>query len=122
MKNRQWLLARRPHGMVSAEDFRWVEDAAVPAPADGEVLVRNLWLSCDPTQRGWMAGDTYLPAVKIGEVVRSFAVGQVVESRNPKFKPGSSSGLFGWQDYASVKPGTRRRRRTSRKASPSRPR
>jgi NADPH-dependent curcumin reductase CurA len=107
MKNRQWLLARRPQGMISAEDFRWVEDGSVPAPADGEVLVRNLWLSCDPTQRGWIAGDTYLPAVKIGEVVRSFAVGQVVESKHPKFKPGQLvQGLFGWQDYASVKPGT----------------
>ncbi|HZR10727.1 MAG TPA: NADP-dependent oxidoreductase [Myxococcales bacterium] len=107
MKNRQWLLARRPQGMISADDFKWVEDAEVPAAAEGEVLVRNLWLSCDPTQRGWIGGDTYLPAVKIGEVVRSFAVGQVVESKNPKFKPGQLvQGLFGWQDYASVKPGS----------------
>src|SRR5439155_21240125 len=69
--------------------------------AEGEVLVRNLYLSCDPTQRGWIAGDTYLPAVKIGEVVRSFAVGEVVESKHPKFRPGQlAQGLFGWQDYA----------------------
>ena len=106
MKNRQWLLARRPQGMISADDFTWTE-TPVPAPAEGEVLVRNLWLSCDPTQRGWIAGDTYLPAVKIGEVIRSFAVGKVVESRNPKFKPGQLvQGLFGWQDYACVKPET----------------
>jgi len=105
-KNRQWLLARRPQGLVSAEDFRWVE-TAVSTPGEGEVLVRNLWLSCDPTQRGWIAGDTYLPAVKIGEVVRSFAVGQVVESRHPDFKPGQLvQGIFGWQDYAIAKPGT----------------
>jgi NADPH-dependent curcumin reductase len=107
MKNRQWLLAQRPQGMIGTEDFKWVEDAPVPAPAEGEVLVRNLWLSCDPTQRGWIAGDTYLPAVKIGEVVRSFAVGKVVESKHPKFKAGQLvQGLFGWQDYACVKPGT----------------
>jgi NADPH-dependent curcumin reductase len=107
MKKRQRLLAQRPQGMIGAEDFKWVEDAPVPAPAEGEVLVRNLWLSCDPTQRGWIAGDTYLPAVKIGEVVRSFAVGQVVESKHPKFKAGQLvQGLFGWQDYACVKPGT----------------
>ncbi len=107
MKNRQWLLARRPRGMVSTEDLTWVEDAPVPVPGEGEVLVRNLWLSCDPTQRGWMAGDTYLPAVKIGEVVRSFAVGKVVESKHPKFKAGDLvQGLFGWQDYACVKSGT----------------
>ena len=101
-KNRQWLLARRPQGLVSAEDFRFV-DSPVAAPADGEVLVRNLYLSCDPTQRGWIAGDTYLPAVKLGEVVRSFAVGKVVESKHPKFKEGQLvQGLFGWQDYAVV--------------------
>ena len=106
MKNRQWLLERRPQGMISAADFRWVE-SEVPAPAEGEVLVRNLWLSCDPTQRGWIAGDTYLPAVKLGAVVRSFAVGQVVESRDPKFVKGQLvQGLFGWQDYACVKAGT----------------
>src|SRR5438477_2364468 len=103
MKNRQWLLARRPKGLVSRDDFQWTETEA-PAPADGEVLVRNLWLSIDPTQRGWIAGDTYLPAVKIGEVVRSFAVGQVVESKDAKFKPGQLvQGLFGWQDHAVTK-------------------
>jgi NADPH-dependent curcumin reductase CurA len=106
MKNRQWLLARRPKGMVSADDFQWTE-SEVPAPAEGEVLVRNLWLSVDPTQRSWIAGDTYLPAVKIGEVVRSFAVGQVVESKSPKFKPGQLvQGLFGWQDYAVTREAT----------------
>ncbi len=106
MKNRQWLLERRPQGMISAADFRWVE-SEVPAPAEGEVLVKNLWLSCDPTQRGWIAGDTYLPAVKLGAVVRSFAVGQVVESRDAKFVKGQLvQGLFGWQDYACVKAGT----------------
>jgi NADPH-dependent curcumin reductase CurA len=106
MKNRQWLLARRPQGMLSKDDFTWVENGPMPAVGEGEVLVRNLWLSVDPTQRGWIAGDTYLPAVKIGEVVRSFAVGKVIESRHPGFKPGQLvQGLFGWQDYASAKPG-----------------
>jgi NADPH-dependent curcumin reductase CurA len=104
--NRQWLLARRPQGMVSNDDFRWVE-GPVPEPAAGEILVRNLYLSCDPTQRGWIAGDTYLPAVKIGEVVRSFAVGRVVASKEPRFKEGQLvQGLFGWQDYALARPGT----------------
>ena len=98
--NRQWLLARRPHGLVQAEDFRWAEGPA-PEPAEGEILVRNLYLSCDPTQRGWMSSDTYLPRVKIGEVMRSFAAGQVVKSRNPAFPVGQVvQGLLGWQDYA----------------------
>ena len=106
MTNRQWLLARRPQGMISAQDFQWTE-APVPVPTEGEVLVRNLMLSCDPTQRGWISGDTYLPAVKIGEVVRSFAVGRVVASKNPKIAEGSLvQGLFGWQDYVLAKSGT----------------
>jgi NADPH-dependent curcumin reductase CurA len=104
--NRQWLLARRPHGLVSAEDFRWAE-APVPEPAEGEILVRNLYLSCDPTQRGWMAADTYLPKVQMGEVMRSFAAGEVVASRDPAFAPGELVyGLFGWQDYAIARRGT----------------
>jgi NADPH-dependent curcumin reductase CurA len=105
--NRQWLLARRPEGMVSVEDFRLVE-GPVPEPADGEALVRNLYLSVDPTQRGWMAVDTYLPKVKLDAVMRSFATGQVVASRHPSLRPGELvQGLLGWQDYAIVHPGTR---------------
>jgi NADPH-dependent curcumin reductase len=104
-KNRQWTLARRPSGRVQADDFRWVE-AAVPAPAEGEVLVKNLYLSCDPTQRGWMAADSYLPAVALGEVMRSIAGGAVVESRHPRFQPGQLvTGMFGWQDWAIARPG-----------------
>jgi NADPH-dependent curcumin reductase CurA len=61
----------------------------------------------DPTQRTWMAGDTYLPAVRIGEPMRSFAVGEVVESRHPAFQAGQLvQGLLGWQDYALARPGT----------------
>jgi NADPH-dependent curcumin reductase CurA len=98
--NRQWLLARRPRGAISSEDFRWTE-SSIPEPREGEILVRNLCLSCDPTQRGWMSRDTYLPAVRIGEVMRSFAVGQVVASRDARFgEKQLVQGLFGWQDYA----------------------
>jgi NADPH-dependent curcumin reductase CurA len=102
--NRRWLLARRPQGPIVSEDFRWVTEA-VPEPAEGEVLIRNLYLSCDPTQRGWIAGDTYLPAVKIGEVVRALAIGKVIQSKNPRFAPGDLvQGLFGWQDYVAAGP------------------
>jgi Putative NADP-dependent oxidoreductases len=102
-KNRQWLLARRPKGPVSAEDFRFNETGA-PVPGEGEILVRNLYLSCDPTQRGWMARDTYMPMIPLGEVMRSFAGAEVVQSRDPRFAPGQRvQGLFGWQDYAVAK-------------------
>ena len=102
--NRQWLLARRPSGPVSTNDFRWVETPP-PTPADGELLVRNLVLSCDPTQRSWMAGRTYLPAVPMGEVVRSLAVGEVLASRCPRFAPGQIVyAMFGRQDYCATAP------------------
>src|SRR6202040_1005407 len=60
-----------------------------------------LWLSVDPAQRIWMVRDSYKPAVPLGEVMQSVAVGQVIESRHPDFKPGDLvRGEFGWQDYA----------------------
>ena len=98
--NRRWLLKSRPKGLVERANFEWREEA-VPSVRDGEFLVRNLWLSCDPTQRGWMEIDTYIPAVPIGEVMRSVSAGQVVESKHPGFTAGDLvSGAFGWQDYA----------------------
>jgi NADPH-dependent curcumin reductase len=102
--NRQWRLARRPQGMVGAADFSWSEEP-VPELEDGQVLIRNIYLSCDPAQRGWMAYDTYLPAVKLGEVMRSATVGEVVESRHGTFDAGQLVvGMLGWQDFAIVDP------------------
>jgi NADPH-dependent curcumin reductase CurA len=64
------------------------------------VLIRTLWLSVDPAQRLWMARDSYKPAVPLGDVMQSFAVGQVVESRHRDFEPGDVvRGDFSWQDY-----------------------
>ena len=104
MKNRQWLLARRPDGAIKDSDFDFVETEA-PAPGEGQVLVRNLMLSCDPTQRGWIAFDTYLPAVRIGEVVRSLGAGRIEASNHPDFAVGDIvSGLVGWQDYVVMNP------------------
>ena len=83
--NRQWLLAKRPFGMIGKENFEYCE-VSIPEPKDGEVLVRNLYLSFDPTQRGWMEDrESYLPPVQIGEPMRAGSVGQVVESRNSDF-------------------------------------
>src|ERR1019366_2963158 len=101
--NRRWVLAERPKGMIEERHFRWVEEPVPALEADGEILVRNTYLSMDPTQRGWLAHDTYLPAVPIGDVVRSGAVGRVEASRNPDFAVGDLvQGLFGWQDYARI--------------------
>ena len=100
LKNRQWLLTSRPVGMVKESDFRWTETTA-PSLKEGEVLLRNLVLSCDPTQRGWMAMDTYVPAIPLGAAMRAVAVSQVVESRNIGFAPGDLvQGMAGWEDYS----------------------
>src|SRR5439155_466898 len=73
----------------------------LPRIGENQFLVRNLYLSCDPAQRTWMARDTYVPAIPLGDVMRSGAAGQVVASHHPGFREGDLvSGLFGWQDFA----------------------
>ncbi len=99
-KNRKWVLSRRPKGMVARENFDWKEEP-VPSIGDGEFLVRNLWLSCDPAQRPWMEIDTYIPVLPLGEVMLSGAAGKVIASKHPDFVEGDFvAGVFGWQDYA----------------------
>jgi NADPH-dependent curcumin reductase CurA len=99
--NRQWRLAARPVGLFKESDFEWAAER-VPELKDGELLVHNKYLSLDPTNRGWANEmDTYLPAVKLGDVMRGGTIGEVEESRNPDYKPGDYvSGLLGWQEYA----------------------
>src|SRR3984893_10835541 len=99
-KNRQWILKARPSGKLTGEEFLWNE-TPIPRLSDGQVLIRTLWLSIDPAQRIWMARDSYKPAVPLGDVMQSFAVGQLLDSRLPDFKRGDLvRGEFGWQDYA----------------------
>jgi NADPH-dependent curcumin reductase CurA len=98
--NRRWVLTARPTGMVGREHFDWAEEP-VPEVGDGEFLVRNLWISCDPAQRTWMEIDTYMPKLPLGEVMAAATAGEVVESKHPEFAAGDLvSGVFGWQDYA----------------------
>jgi hypothetical protein len=86
--------------MPGRENFELREEG-VPELAASQFLVRNLYLSCDPAQRAWMARDTYVPVIPIGDVMRSGAVGEVVASKHPGFREGDIvSGMFGWQDYA----------------------
>jgi NADPH-dependent curcumin reductase CurA len=99
-KNQQWRLAARPEGLFRESDFRWVEEET-PALEESQALVRTVYLSLDPTNRGWAAGDTYLPAVPLDSVMRGIGVGRVEESRDPSLAPGDVvSGLLGWQRYA----------------------
>ena len=86
--NRQWLLAKRPHGMVTKDNFDYVE-SKTPDVGEGEVLVRNLYFSFDPTQRGWMEDrPSYLPPVAIGEPMRASSVGQIVASNSADYAVG----------------------------------
>ncbi len=104
--NRQWLLSKRPHGVVTRDNFEYGE-GPIPEPGDGEVLVRNLFLSFDPTQRGWMEDrESYLPPVQLGEPMRAGSIGQVVESNHPDFVKGDIvQTTGGWQDFVVVAPG-----------------
>jgi NADPH-dependent curcumin reductase CurA len=99
--NHQWRLAGRPAGNVKATDFEWKVEP-IRDTEDGEFLIRNVYLSIDPTNRVWMnATPSYLPAVQIGDVMRGFAVGVVEESKHPEFRAGDLiQGALGWQEYA----------------------
>jgi len=102
--NKAWTLASRPAGWVTEDNFRLVESEA-PRPKDGEVLVKNLWLSLDPYMRGRMNDvKSYVPAVQIGEVMVGQSAGEVLESRHPGFRPGDKVlAQAGWQLYCCVK-------------------
>jgi len=99
--NRQILLAASPVGMPKESDFQLAE-SPMPHPAGGEVLVRELYLSVDPSIRGRLSGlATFAKSVHTGEVIVGGAVGQVVESNDPRFAPGDiAEGMLGWQEYA----------------------
>jgi hypothetical protein len=97
--NKQWRLVARPIGLFKESDFEWREEP-VPSLADGDVLVRNLYLSLDPTNKVWATQDSYLPAIPLGDVMRGGTIGVVEESRHPSFTPGDLvQGFLGWQLY-----------------------
>jgi NADPH-dependent curcumin reductase CurA len=102
VKNNQILLAKRPQGDVKDNDFKLNESNV--GIKDGEALVKIEYLSVDPAQRGWMnEGDSYLPAIELGNVVRALGVGVVVESKNGSYPVGTGiSAMTGWQEYAVI--------------------
>jgi NADPH-dependent curcumin reductase CurA len=98
--NRRVLLASRPSGWVSEANFK-IDEVPLRAPAEGEVLVKNLWLSLDPYMRGRMnEGKSYAAKQELGEVMIGGTVGEVVESKHPQFAKGDQVlGMLGWQQY-----------------------
>lgn len=103
--NRRIVLKRRPVGMPTPDDFTF-EDVPVPEPAEGEVVLKHLYLSLDPYQRGRLSdARSYAAPVPIGGVVECRTVGRVLTSRDARFAPGDVVlGGFGWQTH-SVMPG-----------------
>jgi NADPH-dependent curcumin reductase CurA len=100
-KNHRFTLAARPVGMPKPTDFKY-EEEDVREPRDGEMIVANKYISLDPAMRGWMNdAKSYVRPIGIGEVIRAGAIGEVVESRHPRFAVGAHlSGMFGIQAYA----------------------
>lgn len=100
--NRQWLLARRPQGMLSRDDFKYQEVPFTPPTLNpGDILVKNTYFSLVPAQRTWMNADSsYFPPMQLNKPVVSPAVAEVVASANPKYAVGATiSGMTGWEDY-----------------------
>lgn len=102
-KNREWYLHQRPNGVPTESDIR-MREVPLAEPGDGQVLLRNHYLSLDPAQRDWMSDNqSYMPPIGLGEPIRSTTLGEVVRSRHPGFQPGDFSlGLAAntWGDYS----------------------
>jgi hypothetical protein len=99
--NHKFTLAARPVGLPKRTDWNYSEEP-VAEPTDGEILIKILYLSLDPAMRGWMnEGRSYVPAIKIGEIMRALALGKIVKSKNPGFAVGEYVyGVLGAQTYA----------------------
>ena len=117
-QNVRIVLAARPRGEPIAADFR-VEHAPLPVPGEGQVLLRNRYLSLDPYMRGRMnAGRSYAKPVQIGEVMDGGTVSEVIDSRHPDFRTGDMVLAHGgWQTHA-VADGRLLKRRLDARAAP----
>ena len=99
-------MASHPDGALEDDDFERV-DERVPEPAEGEALVRTLYLSLDPAIRVWMNGiDTYVPGIHVGDVMRAGGLGEVVRSRNAAYTEGDLVfGMMQWSEYCIARAG-----------------
>lgn len=103
MLNRRWTLIARPDGIPTAAHLRLVEER-LRAPEDGELVLKNLYLSLDPATRKRMNdAQGYLPAIALGGTPTTTVLGQVIESRHPDFRPGDIVTGFGdWAEHSIV--------------------
>ena len=104
-KNTQIKLAARPTGMPGPECWK-TEEVERPSPEEGEVLLQILQISLDPAMRGWMNdARSYVPPVRINQVMRALTLSRVIESKSPDLKKGDLvTGTQGIQEYAVAKP------------------
>jgi NADPH-dependent curcumin reductase CurA len=99
LTNRQLRLQSRPKGLLAPDDLQ-LGESPMPELKDGQALARVKYLSIDPSMRVWMAMDSYLPVVAVGEVMRAVGFAEVIESRHAEFKKGDRiTGLTGLQEY-----------------------
>ncbi|MEM8525060.1 MAG: NADP-dependent oxidoreductase [Bacteroidota bacterium] len=101
MENKIITLANRPNGIVESSNFK-LEERNIPELEDGQLLIKVEYISLDPAMRGWMnEGTTYIKGVAIGAVMRGFAAGKVVQSKNEDFQKGDYvTGMLGVQTHA----------------------
>lgn len=99
--NRQIVLASRPVGMPTRENFKFV-NRSIPEIGQGEVLVRTIYLSVDPYMRGRMTGiKTYIDPFEVNKVLSGGVIGKIVESKNENFQIGDIvEGQLNWSDYS----------------------
>lgn len=100
---REFHLVDRPQGLPVVDNFRLVE-RVLDAPGEGQLLVRNEWLSVDPYMRGRMNNQkSYIPAFELNRPMEGAAVGVVVKSGDDNFSPGDIVTHFaGWRDHALI--------------------
>jgi hypothetical protein len=100
---RAWHLMSRPQGLPTPDDFA-LKEFELPPLGDGQLRVRNRWLSVDPYMRGRMNDvKSYVPPFQLGAPMDGGAVGEVVESKADGFAPGDLvQHMAGWRDEAVV--------------------
>jgi NADPH-dependent curcumin reductase len=98
--NKQQILVSRPDGFINNSNFTLVQ-SPVPEITEGEILIKNEFISLDPAMRGWMnEGTTYIKGVELNSVMRAFAVGKIIASKNSNYKLDDAvQGMFGVQQY-----------------------
>jgi NADPH-dependent curcumin reductase CurA len=103
--SREIRLKSRPVGLPKVSDFD-LATVEVAAPGAGEVQIKNLWMSVDPYMRGRMYDrPSYVPPFQIGQALQGGAIGEVVASNDPDYKPGDIvNSMFGWREVFNANP------------------